>query len=79
MKGSKQVSEIFIAKILYPKVVDAQVEPDRRGEVLPQAGSVRLFEVAMSSKACTEELVGKDASLWESVHAAAYFHVGITI
>ena len=73
------MSEIVSADILYPKVVDAQVEPDGPGEVLPQAGSVRLFEVAMASKACTEELVGKDAGLWESVHAAVYFHVGITI
>ncbi len=73
------MSEIVIADILYPKVVNAQVEPDGLGEVLPQAGSVRLFEVAMASKARTEELVGKDAGLWECVHAAAYFHVSITI
>ena len=55
------MSEIVIADILYPKVIDAQVEPDRPGEVLPQAGSVWLFEVAMASKARTEELVGKDS------------------
>ncbi len=73
------MSEIVIADILYPKVVNAQVEPDGLGEVLPQAGSVRLFELVMASKAHTEELVGEDAGLWESVHAAAYFHLGITI
>ncbi len=73
------MSKIVIADILYPKVVDAQVELYRPGEVLPQARSVRLFEVAMASKAFAEKLVGEDAGLWESVHAAVYFHVGITI
>ena len=45
--------------------------------MLPKAGSVGLFKVAMACKAFLEELVGKDASLWEAVHAFAYFHVGI--
>ncbi len=71
--------KIVIANILYPKVLDAQVEPDGPGKVFPQAGSVWLFKVAMACKARAEELVDKDAGLWESVHATAYFHVGITI
>ena len=38
-----------------------------------------MFKISMASKACPEELVGEDAGLWKAVHAATYFHVGITI
>ncbi len=40
---------------------------------------MRLFEVPMACKTEFEELVGKDAGLWEAVHTLSDFHEGITI
>ncbi len=38
-----------------------------------------LFEVSMACKMEFEELVGKDAGLWEAIHTLPDFHVDITI
>ena len=78
-KGSEKVFEVVVANILYPEVIHAQVEPDGTGDVLPEAGRVRLLEISMAGEALAEEFVGKNAGLWEAVHSPAYFHVGITI
>ncbi len=40
---------------------------------------MELFKLHMACKTEFEELVGKDAGLWEAVHTLSYFHVGITI
>ena len=40
---------------------------------------MRLFKVTMASEVFAKEFVHKDAGLWEAVHAAANFHVGISI
>ncbi len=36
-----------------------------------------LFKVSMAGKMEFEELVGKDAGLWEAVHTLPDFHVDI--
>ncbi len=38
-----------------------------------------LFKVSMAGKTEFEELVGKEAGLWEAVHTFPDFHVDITI
>ncbi len=38
-----------------------------------------LFEVSMAGKSEFEELVGKDAGLWEAIHTLPDIHVEITI
>ncbi len=40
----------FVANVFDTKVVDAQIKPDRAGDVLPKTGCVFYFEVAMSSQ-----------------------------
>jgi hypothetical protein len=38
---------------------------------------VGLFEVPMACKSEFEELVGKDAGLWEAIHTLSDFHVDV--
>jgi hypothetical protein len=47
--------------------------------VFPEARCVRLFKVPKACKTEFEELVGKDAGLWEAVHTLSDFYVDITI
>jgi hypothetical protein len=78
-KGSKKVLQVFITNVFDAKVVHAQVEPDELWDMFPEARHVGLFEVPMACKTEFEELVGKDAGLWEAVHTFSDFHVDITI
>ena len=74
-----QVLEVVFSNVLDAKVVNGKIEPDRAVVVLPESGSVWLFEISVACKAFFEEFVGKDACLWETVHPFPNLDVDITI
>jgi hypothetical protein len=73
------VLQVFVSNAFDTKVVHTQVEPDGSWDVFPESRHARLFEVPIASKTEFEELVSKDARLWEVVHTLSKFHEDITI
>ena len=71
---------MFGKDIFYTEVVEAKEEVNGARFVLPKAGCVMCRRVAKGGKDLDELFVGKDASLGQTVHAAANFtkHVYVT-
>ncbi len=67
--------QVGIANILYGKVVDNECKLDRAPFVAPEPGDGGCLVVVKLGKAVSEEFVGKDACLGETIHAIAHLKV----
>ncbi len=72
--------QVGIVNVLGGKVVNNECKHDRVPFVVPEPGGGGCLVVVKFGKAVSEEFVGKDACLGETVHAAAHFEVdpGVT-
>ena len=72
--------QVGITNILDGKVVDNKCKHDGAPFVAPEPGGGCCLIVVEFGKAVSEEFVGKDACLGETVHATAHFKVdpGVT-
>ncbi len=67
--------QVGIANVLDGKVVNNECKHDRAPFVAPEPGGGGCLVVVEFGKAVSEEFVGKDACLGETVHAAAHLEV----
>ncbi len=67
--------QVGITNVLDGKVVDNKCKHDGVPFVAPEPGSGGCFVVLKIGEADSEEFIGKDACLWETVHATAHFEV----
>ncbi len=67
--------QVCITNVLDGKVVDNECKHDGAPFVAPEPGGGGCFVVVKISEAVSEEFVGKDVCLGESVHATAHFEV----
>jgi hypothetical protein len=70
-----KVLQMGITNLLDGKVVDNKCRHDGAPFVAPEPRGGDCLVVAKFSKAISEELVGKDACLGETVHSTAHFKV----
>jgi hypothetical protein len=72
--------QVGITNVLDGKVLKDECKHDRVPFVVPEPGGGGCLVVVEFGKAVSEEFVGKDACLWETVHATAHLKVdpGIT-
>ncbi len=72
--------QVSITNVLDGKVVDNECKHDRALFVVPEPGGGCCLVVVEFGKAVSEEFVGKDACLGETVHAMVHFEVdpGVT-
>ena len=71
---------VFATNVFYTKVIDAKGEGNGARFVSPKAGCVACRSVSRGGKDLDELIVSKDASLGQTVQAAANFtkHVSVT-
>ncbi len=71
---------VGITNVLDGKAIDNECKHDRAPFVAPEPGGGGCFVVVKIGKAVSEEFVGKNACLGETVHAMAHFEVdpGVT-
>ena len=71
---------MFAINVFYTEVIDANGEGNGARFVLPNAGCVVCRSVAEGGKDLDELFVGNNASLGQTLHAAANFtkHVSLT-
>ncbi len=76
----EKMIQVGITNVLDGKVVDNECKHDGASFVAPEPGGGGCFVVVKIGKAVSEEFVGKDACLGETVHATAHFEVdpGVT-
>jgi hypothetical protein len=67
--------QVGITNILDGKVVDNECKHDGAPFVAPEPGGGGCLVVVKFCKAGSEEFVGKDACLGETIHATAHFKV----
>ena len=70
---------MLLALIFDAEVINSESESDWARHIHPKAGRVGHFKIPKSCKAFLEELVGKDASLWESIRSFINLHVQISL
>ncbi len=72
--------QVGIANVLDGKVIDNECKHDKAPLVAPETQGGGCLVVVKFGKAVSEEFVGKDACLGETIHAMAHFEVdpGIT-
>ena len=64
---------MFVPLIFDPKVVNGECELYGSGNMLPEAGRVHDLNVSKWPQTLSEELVCKEACLWEAVDCFADF------
>ncbi len=67
--------QVGITNVLDGKVIDSECKHDRAPFVAPEPGGGGCFVVVKISEAVSEEFLGKDACLGQTVHATAHFEV----
>ncbi len=67
--------QVGITNVLDGKVVDNECKHDGASFVAPEPGGGGCFVVVKTGEAVSEEFVGKDTCLGETIHAAAHFKV----
>ncbi len=67
--------QVGITNVLEGKVVNNECKHDGAPFVAPEPGGGGCFTVVKIGEAVSEEFVGKDACLGETVHATAHFKV----
>ncbi len=65
--------QVGITNVLDGKVINNECKHDGAPFVAPEPGGGGYFVVVKIGKAISEEFVGKDACLGETVHAMAHF------
>ena len=64
---------MFATDVFYADVIDTKGEGNGARFVLPKAGCVACWSIAEGGKDLDELLVGNNASMGQTVHAAANF------
>jgi hypothetical protein len=75
LESLAKMIQVGIANVLDGKVVDNQCKHYGVPLVVPEPGGGGCLVVVKFGKAVTEEVVGKDACLGETIHATAHFEV----
>ena len=75
LQGIDEMVGIVFANIFDAKVVNNEAEGDVTALVPPKAGGLRRWGVAVFGEVGLESNVGKEAGLFEAVHAFANFNV----
>ncbi len=72
--------QVGITNVLDGKVVDNECKHDKASFVVPEPGGGGCFVEVKIGEVVSEEFVGKDACLGETIHATAHFEVdpGVT-
>ena len=71
--------QVGIANVLDGKAVDNECKHDRALFVVPEPGGGCCLVVVEFGKAVSEEFVGKDACLGETLHATTHFEVDLGV
>jgi hypothetical protein len=79
LENIKEVIEVFYADIFYSKVINNEAELDGISFVAPEARGGFHLVVTFNEKAGLEEIIGKDASLGQTITTLANFEVDPTI
>ncbi len=75
LESLAKMIQVGITNVLDGKVVDNECKHDGVPLVVPEPGGVGCLVIVKFGKAVSEEVVGKDACLGETVHATAHFEV----
>lgn len=78
-KGIEEVVEISRIIVLYAKVIDGKGEGGAACGMLPQSRSETNWSIAIGGKMGAELIVGQNAGFFKTIHAFAYFKIGITL
>jgi len=79
LENIKEVIEVFYSNIFYSKVINNEAELDGTPFVAPEARGGFHLVVTFNKKARSEEIIGKDASLGQTITTLANFVVDPTI
>jgi hypothetical protein len=79
IENIKEVIEVFYSDIFYSKVINNEAELDGMPFVAPEARGGFHLVVTFNKKAGSEEIIGEDASLGQTITTLANFKVDPTI